>query len=220
MSEVTAPSAAQRAFERDVLSRLRQALKTPRMWGSPEELETVAQHFSHVLLTSRTSAWTFEQTLTCWRQAGSPLAQDPEEHAAMRSRLWGADEETSRAQVVTGFACVWAALDRQPEREVRVAPWLETLLDEPTRIARPDLLDMVLFTLMGFVAADAPRYVELLSAERLRIGGHPRRALHLVAPAGPNEAGLTWTRRFGSWDRVVAGVQSMLMTLEPPAGHA
>jgi hypothetical protein len=210
----------QDTFERDVLARMRQALRTARMWGSPEELEAVAQHFSHVLLTSRTPGWTFEQTAECWTQVGSPLAGDAEEHASMRARLWGEDEETSRAQVVAGFACVWAALERQPVREVRVGPWIEALLDAPARVDQPDLLDMVLFTLMGFVASSPAAFVESLSFERKRRGGHERRALHVVGPLGRSPASLTWTRRFESWDRVAAGVEALVALLELPKGQA
>ena len=222
LSRTTMPDASpsdlsQRAFERDVLGRLRQALKTARMWGSPEELETVAQHFTHVLLASRTPGWTFEQTYATWQQVGAPLAQDADEHAAMRTRLWGAEEELARGQVVQGFAVVWAGLPRHPEREVRLGPWIETLLDEPQRVARPDLLDMVLFTLTGFVATEPGRFLEMLNQERARIGGHERRALHIVAPHGPSPAGLTWTRRFDSWDRVVAGVEALLSSLDTSA---
>ncbi len=203
----------ERTFETDVVQRLRGALKTARMWGSPEELEGVACHFSHVLLGARTAGWTWAQTEGLWRELGGPFALDAEEHRVVRERLWGSNVDLAREQVVSGFACVWAALGRRADREARLGPWLETLLDRPTTVPSPDVLDAVLFALMGFVASDANRYVELLSSERRRIGGHGLRPLHLVGPSGASGAGHTWTRRFESWDRVTQGVEGFLARL-------
>lgn len=196
--------------------RLRHMTKTAKMWGSPEELETAAQHFVHVWLVARTPEWTFEQTYSLWADAGGPFAQDADEHALMRAKMWREEEDVARVQVVAGFASVWALLDRHPEREVAVGPWLETLLDEPTRAGTPDRLNMVLFALMGFVARTPERYVEALAAARERIGGHGLRPLCVVAPPGPTEASVTWTRKFTSWGRVVQGIEAVLVRLEAP----
>lgn len=132
----------------------------------------------------------------------------------MRSKMWGADEELARSQVVQGFVVVWAGLERDPEKEATVGPWLEQLLDAPRLAGTPDRLNMTLFALMGFVARDATRYVQALNLERHRIGGHELRALPVVAPPGPSEAGLTYTRNFTSWPKVIEGIAAMLATLD------
>lgn len=199
---------------KDVVARLRHMAKTARMWGSPEELETAAQHFVHVALAARTPGWTFEQTHALWAEAGGPFAGDGDEHAVMRSKMWRDEEAAARLQVIAGYAAVWALLDREPEREAVVGPWLETLLDEPGRAGTPDRLNMVLFALMGFIARTPERFVEALAAERERIGGHGLRPLCVVGPPGPSEASLAWTRKFTSWGRVVEGIELVLARLE------
>ena len=178
------------ALEGAIFRRLTELLRTARMWGSPEELECVALHFTHVLLTSRDQAWTFEQTFEKWKSHGGPFAQDAEEHAFMRSKLWGEEVARSRTQVVQGFLVVWTGLTRLPEREAAFSSWIEGLLDFPDRAGTPDRLNMVLFALMGFVAADPQQYVAALSVERHRVGGHELRALPVGA--GPRQ-----TRRGG-----------------------
>lgn len=203
-------------LEQDIAARLRHMIKTARMWGSPEELETVAQHFTHVWLAARTPGWTFEATHALWRDVGAPFAADASEHAVMRAKMWREEELAARAQVIQGFAVVWASLERDPEREASVGPWLEALLDSPEQAGTPDRLNMVLFALMGFVAKEPARYVEALAAERTRIGGHHLRAFHIVGAPGPSEAGLTYGRKFDSWDRVAQGIVAVLERLEAP----
>lgn len=198
------------AHEAAVLRRLQDLAKTARMWGSPEELECVALHFTHVLLAARTPGWKLEQTHEHWRSHGGPFAADADEHAAMRAKMWGEHEAKAREQVVQGFLVVWTGLDRQPEREVLFGAWIESLLDFPLQVGSPDRLNTTLFALMGFVAADAQKYVTALNLERHRIGGHELRALHVVAPPGPTEAALTYTRNFQSWPRVVEGVAAVV----------
>lgn len=205
-------------LERAILRRLSELIRTASMWGSPEELECVAMHFTHVLLRTRTEGWTLEQTFERWRALGSPFAADPDEHAAMRSKMWGTEEAQARAQVVQGFLVVWTGLERQPEREAALAPWIEALLDFPEQAGSPDRLNMVLFALMGFVAADPQRYVAALSLERHRIGGHELRALPVVAPPGPTEAALTYTRNFQSWSKVKEGIDAVIKLLEAEGG--
>ncbi len=200
-------------LETAILQRLTQLPKTARMWGSPEELECVALHFTHVLLCSRSPEWTFEQTFARWKTLGGPFADDPDEHANMRSKMWGDEETRSRTQVVEGFLVVWTGLKRHPEREAVFGPWIESLLDFPERAGSPDRLNMVLFALMGFVAADPQQYVAALSLERHRIGGHELRAFPVVAPPGPTEAALTYTRNFQSWARVTEGIATVLANL-------
>jgi hypothetical protein len=206
-------------FEQACVQRLKQLTKTARMWGSPEELECVALHLTHVLYAHREKEWSLEKTFATWQALGAPFAGDAEEHAAMRSKMWGADEELARSQVVQGFVVVWAGLERDPEKEAVVGPWLEQLLDAPRLAGTPDRLNMTLFALMGFVARDPSRYVQALNLERHRIGGHELRALPVVAPPGPSEAGLTYTRNFTSWPKVIEGIGAMLARLEeePPA---
>ncbi len=201
------------SLESAILRRLAELTKTARMWGSPEELEAVAMHFSHVLLSMRHEGWTFEQTWEHWKTHGHPFADDAEEHAAMRSKMWGADEAISRSQVVQGYLVVWTGLERQPEREAKFGPWIEGLIDFPERISTPDKLNMVLFALMGFVAADPQRYVQALNLERHRIGGHELRALPVVAPPGPSESALPYTRSFQSWAKVVEGINAVVKAL-------
>ncbi len=203
-------------LESAILARLSSLPKTARMWGSPEELECVALHFSHLLLCTRSAEWTFEQTFERWKTLGAPFAQDADEHAAMRTRMWGADEETARKQVVEGFLVVWTALKRNPEREAVFGPWIEGLLDFPERAGSPDRLNMTLFALMGFVAAEPQAYVTALELERHRIGGHELRALPVVAPPGPSDASLNYTRNFQSWGRVTEGVTAMVKWLTSP----
>lgn len=200
-------------LETAILGRLASLPKTARMWGSPEELECVAIHFSHLLLCTRSAEWTFEQTFERWKALGAPFAQDPDEHAAMRTKMWGAEEETARKQVVEGFLVVWTALQRNPEREAVFGPWIEGLLDFPERAGSPDRLNMVLFALMGFVAADPAQYVAALSLERHRIGGHELRALPIVAPPGPTEAAFTYTVSFKSFPRVLEGISAVVKSL-------
>jgi len=212
---------AQASFERDVAARLRHLAKTARMWGSPEELEAAATHFTHVWLASR-GAWRFEQTHGLWRTLGAPFAGDADEHALMRSRMYAEREAEARTQVVLGYASVWAELARNAERERRVGPWIEALLDDPSRAGKPDLLNIVLFSLMGFVAAEAPGFVRQLSAVRERVGGHELRGLHIVGQRGPSEAGLTYTRKFTTWDAVTGGIDAVLAhlsTLSPDSGR-
>lgn len=201
-------------LEVDLAARLRHLAKTATMWGSPEELEAVAQHLTHVWLVSRTPGWTFTDTYALWQRHGTPLAADPETHAALRTRFWGEHLETARAQVVMGFVSIWAALERHPAREAAVAPWLEAVLDEPQLAGTPDRLNAVLFALMGFVAADPSAYVALLQKERERIGGHGLRALHIVAPEGPTVSAFAYGAPFTSWSSVRRGVEAVLDALE------
>jgi hypothetical protein len=195
-------------------ARLEHMVKTARMWGSPEELNTAAQHLVHVWLRLRTAGWTFEATCALWAEAGGPFAQDADEHARMRAKMWRDEVARARAQVVAGFATVWSTL----EREAAAGPWLEALLDDPGRAGTPDRLNMVLFTLMGFVARAPERFVEALVAERERIGGHGQRPLCVVAAPGPTEASVAWASRFTSWGRVVQGLEAVLarMKAAPP----
>lgn len=209
----TAPLEASPVFERDVLARLGHLRKALRMWGSPEELEAVAQHFTHVLLRARSPGWQFEETWALWVREGAPFAKDPEEHAEMRSRLWADHLETARSQVTLAYASVWAALARDAEREHRLGPWIEALLDAPQLAGPPDRLNAILFALIGFVATDPQAYVNHLALERERTGGHPLRPLQVVAPPGPSEAGLSWTRRFTSWDDVANGIERVTATV-------
>lgn len=204
-------------LEKDLAARLKHAVKTARMWGSPEELEAAGRHFAHVWLATRTPGWRFEQTHALWRALGGPFADDADEHAVMRSRMWAEREADARVQVVSGYLVVWTGLERHPVREAAVGPWLEHLLDFPEEAGTPDLLNMVLFSLMGFVAASPQAYVEALAAERERVGGHPLRPFHIVGARGPSDAGLTYTRNFTTWDRVASGLSQVLAQLESPA---
>ena len=43
-------------LESAILQRVTGLKKTAKMWGSPEELEAVAMHFTHVVLSARTAA--------------------------------------------------------------------------------------------------------------------------------------------------------------------
>lgn len=201
-------------IENAILRRLTELTRTARMWGSPEELESVALHFTHVLLRTRSPDWTFEQTFARWKTLGAPFSADPDEHALMRSKLWGAEEEKARSQVVQGFVVVWTGLERHPEREAAFTPWIEALLDFPEQAGSPDRLNMVLFALMGFVAANPQHYVAALALERHRIGGHELRALPVVAPPGPTQSALTYTRNFQSWSRVTEGILAVMKDLE------
>lgn len=201
-------------LEPAILRRLGDLTKTARMWGSPAELECVALHFTHVLLAAREPGWKLEQTHERWKAAGAPFAADADEHAAMRAKMWGEDAAKAREQVVEGFLVVWTGLERSPEREAAFGPWIEALLDFPQHVASPDRLNMVLFALMGFVAANPQAYVTALNLERHRVGGHELRALHVVAPPGPSEASLTYTRNFQSWQRVIDGIDGMVKALE------
>lgn len=188
-------------------------VKTARMWGSPEELECAALHLFHVGQQVRTTGVTLDQTFALWTSLGGPFAGDAEEHAVMRSRLWHDQVETARAQVVMGFVSVWAALDRQPEREP-VGRWIEVLLDAPHLAGTPDRLNMTLFSLMGFVARSPNHYVQALNAERFRIGGHELRPLFVVGSPGPSEAALSYGRRFTSWEKVTAGLTAVIGVVE------
>lgn len=180
------------------------------MWGSPEELETVAMHFAHALWLSRDPGWTFEQTFEKWRALGGLFAGDADEHATMRARMWGESIAQSRVQVQQGYLVVWTSLDRVPAREALLASHIEGLIDFPERVSTPDRLNMVLFALMGFVAADAPKFVQALSLERHRVGGHELRPLQVVAPPGPSDAALTYTRNFTTWPQVIGGIERFL----------
>lgn len=204
-------------LERDVFSRLTHVKKALKMWGSPEELEAVAEHFTHVLLMARTPGWTLEQTHALWMTHGAPFAADADEHAAMRAKLWAEHLETSRGQVAIGYLTIWTALDRDPEREALLATWIESLLDEPRLAGTPDRLNAVLFALIGFVARDPQAYVNHLASERTRIGGHALRPFHVVAPAGPSEVHLPYTRNFTSWESVSSGITRVVEALERPA---
>jgi hypothetical protein len=200
-------------LENAIIQRITQLPRTARMWGSPEELECVALHFSHVLLSTRSAEWTFEQTFERWKALGGPFADDADEHALMRSKMWGEEEGRARTQVVEGFLVVWTGLARNAEREPVFGPWIEGLLDFPARAGTPDRLNMVLFALMGFVAADPQQYVAALSLERHRIGGHELRPLQVVGPQGTSDAALTYTRNFQSWPRVTEGIAVVVKNL-------
>ncbi len=200
-------------LESAILQRVTGLKKTAKMWGSPEELEAVAMHFTHVVLSARTAAWSFEKTFEHWKTHGSPFAGDADEHAAMRSKMWATQEEQARVQVVQGFVVVWAGLERHPEREALLGPWIEALIDGPRQAGSPDRLNMVLFALMGFVAASPQSYVQALSLERHRVGGHELRPLPVVAPPGPTDAGVTWGRNFTTWQKVVEGIDAVVETL-------
>ena len=128
----------------------------------------------------------------------------------MRQKLWASQEQTAQVQVVSGFVCVWAALPRDATREPHLAPWIEHLLDHPEVAQSPDRLNMVLFALMGFVAADAEHFVRLMHVERTRIGGHELRALSVVAAPGPSEASLGYGRNFTSWEQVTRGIGAVV----------
>jgi len=207
------------AFDTALLARLTHLTKTFRMWGSPAELEAVAQHLAHTLLVARQPGWTFEQTLALWKELGGPFAQDAEEHQAMRQRMYGAQVDLARQQVVHGYLLVWTALDREPSVEAKVGGHVEAVLDHPADAGPPDILNIVLFALIGFVARDPQQYVALLNEQRLRIGGHELRPLHVVAPPGPTEASVTYTRRFTTWDAVVRGIEAVVahLSLGAPA---
>lgn len=192
-----------------VCGRLMHMAKTARMWGSPEELEAAAQHLFHVACASARPGWAFDDTRALWLGAGGPFAGDAEVHAEMRAKLWQDDEALARGQVVTGYAVVWAQLERQAAREAEAGPWVERLLEEPGLAGTPDRLNMTLFALMGFVAADAARYVGALEVERARVGGHGLRPLCAVGPPGPAVASAAWARRFSSWHRVAEGVEGL-----------
>ncbi|MDP3503208.1 MAG: hypothetical protein Q8S33_22940 [Myxococcales bacterium] len=200
-------------LERDLLARLSHIRGALRMWRSPEELEAVAEHFTHVLLLAQRPGWTFEQTHALWTSLGGPFSRDPDEHADMRSRMWGEQVEVARSQVTLGYVEIWALLDREPEREAVMTPWIEELLDAPTLAGAPDCLNAVLFSLIGFVARDPQAYVTHLSAERERRGGHSLRPFHIVGPHGPSEAALTYTRKFSSWDAVSTGIERVVKAL-------
>jgi hypothetical protein len=116
-------------------------------------------------------------------------------------------------QVVQGFLVVWTGLERDADREALFGPWIEALLDVPTRAGTPDRLNMILFALMGFVAANPKSYVTALNLERQRIGGHELRPLSVVAPSGPTDAGLSWGRNFTTWPRVIDGIGAMVQVL-------
>lgn len=188
-------------------ARLHALTRNARMWGSPEELEAVALHFTHARRLVDDPAWTFEQTFEQWKARGGPFAQDAEAHAAMRARMWGEAIEQARRQVVEGYLVVWTSLAREPSREALLSKHLEGLLDFPERISTPDRLNMVLFALMGFVAVDPQRYVHALNLERHRIGGHELRPFPVVAPRGPSDAASPWGRHFSSWDRVLGALR-------------
>lgn len=198
--------------------RLREMAKSARMWGSPEELEAVGLHFAHVFLRGRDPAWALPRTFDFLRALGAPFAADAEAHALMRSGLWREEEALARGQVVQGYAVVWAGLARDEAKEARVGPWVEVLLDAPETAGTPDRLNMVLFALVGFVARDATGYVQALSLERARVGGHPLRPLPVVAPPGPSLAGLSWARDFESWPRVAEGLDRLAQALESLQG--
>lgn len=202
---------------RDLTGRLRHLAKTARMWGSPEELEAAGQHLAHVALALSHPGWRFEDTHGWWSRQGGPFAGDADEHAVMREQLWRDEEARARVQVIAGYAAVWALLDRDPEREAAVGPWLEALLDEPARAGTPDHLNVVLFALMGFIARAPERFVEALAAERVRIGGHGLRPLCVVAPPGPTAASVAWTRNFTSWATVAAGLEQVAARLDEAA---
>lgn len=197
-------------LELSVIERIAGLTRNATMWGSPEELEAVAVHFSHVLLAAKEPDWTLEKTKDRWKV---PFAGDAEEHAAMRSRMWGTEVELSRVQVVQGFLVVWTGLERNADREALFAPWIEALLDVPQRAGSPDRLNMILFALMGFVAANPQAYVQALNLERQRIGGHELRPLPVVAPRGPTDAGMTWGRNFTTFPKVVEGIAAMVAAL-------
>ncbi|MBL8914720.1 MAG: hypothetical protein JNM17_28705 [Archangium sp.] len=197
-------------LELSVIDRIAALTRNATMWGSPEELEAVAVHFTHVLLTAKEPEWTIEKTLERWK---GPLAGDAEEHEAMRSRMWGAELEKSRVQVVQGFLVVWTGLERNSDREALFGPWIEALLDVPQRAGTPDRLNMILFALMGFVAANPQAYVQALNLERHRIGGHELRPLPVVAPSGPTDAGMTYGRNFKTFPKVIEGIGAMVTTL-------
>ncbi|PZR04630.1 MAG: hypothetical protein DI536_33890 [Archangium gephyra] len=201
------------SIENDVLDRLRGMAKTARMWGSPEELECAAMHFTHVLFSSREAGWRLEQTFEKWKSLGAPFAGDADEHAVMRSKMWGADEAKARVQVVQGYVVVWAGLARRADREAVFTPWIEALIDGPQFAGTPDRLNMTLFALMGFVAADPQAYVHALNLERHRIGGHELRPLPVVAPPGPTDAGVTYTRNFTTWQAVIDGISKLIASL-------
>ncbi|MGV3621473.1 MAG: hypothetical protein ACO1OB_11685 [Archangium sp.] len=204
-----------------MLNRLRGMTKTARMWGSPEELECAAMHFTHVLFSAREPGWRLEQTFEKWKGLGAPFAGDAEEHAAMRSKMWGAEEATARVQVVQGYVVVWAGLARRAEREAVFTPWIESLIDGPLQAGTPDRLNMTLFALIGFVASDPQGYVHALNLERHRIGGHELRPLPVVAPPGPTDAGVTYTRNFTTWQSVIDGIGKVVGDLIPlsPSGR-
>lgn len=184
------------------------------MWGSPAELECVALHFSHLFLSHRFPDWEFSRTVQWWKALGAPFAADEVEHAQMRSKMWGEEEDSARAQVVQGAVVVWAALERESEREAACGPWVETLLDEPQLASTPDCLNMTLFALMGFIAAVPQHFVAAWSVERHRVGGDELRPLPVVAPFGPSDAGLTYTRDFKSWSTVTDGIAKAIQMLK------
>ncbi len=198
------------SVEESLIARLRGMTKTARMWGSPAELECAALHFSHVLWAQRAPEWTLANTQQRWASAGGPFAQDEAAHAAMRAKLYGGEEERARVQVVQGFVVVWASLAREPAREAAAGTWVETLLDTPQLAGAPEQLNMALFALMGFVAADAQAYVQALSVERHRVGGHELRPLAVVAPPGPADVAATYAGSFQSWGRVIDGISQVM----------
>lgn len=125
--------------------------------------------------------------------------------------MCGADESTARVQVVQGCVVVCAGLARRAERESVSTPWIESLIDGPGTL---DRLNMTLFALMGFVAADSQGYVHALNVGRHRIGGHELRPFPVVAASGPTDAGVTYTLNFTTWQSVIDGITKMMAALQ------
>ncbi len=202
---------------RALLERLTHLAKTARMWRSPHELEAVALHVSHALALAHDPTQPFAASQEAF---GGPWAQDELARKRLTLAMWGAQEGLAQAQVVAGSASLWASLERNPEREAVVGPWLEAVLDRPSLVGAPDCTNAVLFALLGFVAANPVAYAEQVSRTRAQLGGDPLRPFHVVAPPGPTEVHLAYTANFTSWDRVRGAIDAAVARATPvPEGE-
>ena len=197
----------------DIVSRLKQVLKTARMWGSPAEFEAAVLHLAHVSLSLEEPGATVATTRARWARHFALSDDDVAEHARMRSRFWQTEEETARAQVVQGYVVLWAAAPRHSSREAALTPIIESLIDGPHQAGTPDTLNAALFTLMGFASPDLPKFAQLLAFERQRVGGHDLRPFHIVAAPGPSDAALPYMYQFKDWPRVIEAAQTFIAEL-------
>ena len=172
----------------DELRALRSALASyaarPNLYGSPEQVEGLAMHVTHVLFTIGHSAWSFRDTEAFWRELASALgfgarcAQDEEAYKIKRWWRWGSEEARARLQVRGAYRRIWRRLRHLDGGRPQTQGWIRALLATPRLAGPPDVLETVLWGLTSIVLEEQlEAFITLLDEELRRAGANSLRRL-------------------------------------------
>jgi hypothetical protein len=205
-----------------LMACLEKCARCPSLYGTPREVEGLAKHVTHVLLTANISGWRYRDTKRFWRDVAASLgygrrfARDADSTRIKRWNRWGPHEDVAMSQVVAGYSRIWKELASEADFPW-CRRWIEVLLQRPGIVGKPDVLDGVLFGLMVLAlgargkAGDVRR---LWEGERRKVGGDAVRGLSDVGSRRE------WDSRssgkyleFSSMPCVVAGISEVIRRL-------